>query len=83
MILELAIGSGSHTLNLAKTYLKKGATIVCTEISTKMLELAEKKFLDMENEFSTVAHNKIHFEINEEYLSAEKKFDIQGIRETV
>lgn len=32
-ILELAIGTGTHTLHLANTLLKKGGTIVCTEIS--------------------------------------------------
>jgi hypothetical protein len=33
-ILELAIGTGTHSLNFAKTLMKKGATMVCTEIST-------------------------------------------------
>lgn len=32
-VLELAIGTGTHTLHLANTLLKKGASLVCTEIS--------------------------------------------------
>ena len=39
-ILELAIGTGTHTLYLAKTMMQRGATLVCTEISPKMLEYA-------------------------------------------
>lgn len=43
-ILELAIGTGTHTLYFAKTLMQRGATLVCTEISSKMLELAKQKF---------------------------------------
>jgi ubiquinone/menaquinone biosynthesis C-methylase UbiE len=50
-ILELAIGTGSHTLFLAKTLMQRGATLVCTEISPKMLELAHEKLSDPDNEF--------------------------------
>ena len=58
-ILELAIGTGTHTLYLAKTMMQRGATLVCTEISPKMLEYAHQKFSDEENEFVTQAHNKV------------------------
>ena len=58
-ILELAIGTGTHTLYLAKTMMQRGATLVCTEISPKMLEYADSKFNDPENEFVTQTHNKV------------------------
>jgi len=50
-ILELAIGTGTHSLNFAKTLMKKGASMVCTEISTQMLKLASEKFSNSDNEF--------------------------------
>ena len=43
-ILELAIGTGTHSLFLAQTMLQAGATLVVTEISKGMLELAQGKF---------------------------------------
>lgn len=80
-ILELAIGTGTHTLYLAKTLMQRGSTLVCTEISSKMLEFAHVKFKDPENEFIVMPHNKIHFRLNDETLIDGKlKLKIESLR---
>ena len=79
-ILELAIGSGTHSLYFAKTLMQRGATIVCTEISQKMLEMAQQKFEDQENEFSCFSHNKIHFIQDETCLDGTNKQSIDDFR---
>lgn len=78
-ILELAIGTGTHTLFLAKTLLKRGATLVCTEISQKMLELAKSKFED--EEFASFKHNRVSFTFDESYLSGSPKISIENLRD--
>jgi hypothetical protein len=62
------MGTGTHTLYFAKTLMQRGAMIVCTEISPKMVELAEFKFNDPENEYSTFSYNKMHFRHDEDLL---------------
>jgi tRNA A58 N-methylase Trm61 len=39
-ILEVACGSGLHSLYLSKTMLKRGAVLVSTDISEEMMRLA-------------------------------------------
>ncbi len=81
-ILELAIGTGTHTLYLAKTMMQRGATLVCTEISPKMLEYAHSKFTDQENEFICHLHNKVNFRINDEtLLDGKSKIALDSLRE--
>lgn len=70
-VLELAIGTGTHTLFFAKTLLKNGGTMVCTEISPKMLEIAESKFNDPDNEFILSSKNKVYFQHDENLLDGQ------------
>ena len=80
-IIELAIGTGTHTLYIAKTLMQRGATIVCTEIAPKMLELANDKFRDPENEFISFPHNKVNFLINDEsLLNGSTKLTVESLR---
>lgn len=71
-ILELAVGSGTHSLFLAKTLLQEGATLVVTEISKGMLELARDKF----KEFS----GRVDFVLEETFLDGETKISIDDLR---
>ena len=43
-VLEVACGSGLHTLYLAKTMLRKGACLVSTDISEEMIRMIKEKF---------------------------------------
>lgn len=79
-ILEVAMGTGTHTLYFAKTLMQRGATIVCTEISPKMATMAEEKFRDPENEFCALPHNKVHFRHDEYLLDGTLKLDLQEVR---
>jgi ubiquinone/menaquinone biosynthesis C-methylase UbiE len=67
-ILELAIGTGTHTLHLANTLVQQGSTFVCTEISMKMLEMARDKFVG--DKLRTERH--IEFKLDEELLDGSK-----------
>lgn len=65
--MELAIGTGTHTLNLSKTLMKEGSTLVCTEIAGKMLEMAKEKF-EKDEGFSKGERNKAVFRMDEALL---------------
>ena len=80
-ILEVAMGTGTHTLYFAKTLMQRGANIVCTEISPKMVAMAEEKFRDPENEFCTFPYNKVHFRHDEDLLDGSVKLNLQEVRE--
>ena len=43
-ILEVACGSGLHSLYLAKTMLQRGSVLTCTDISNEMLKHMNTKF---------------------------------------
>ena len=62
--------------------MQRGATLVCTEISPKMLEYAHSKFTDQENEFICHLHNKVNFRINDEtLLDGKSKIALDSLRE--
>ena len=39
-ILEIACGTGAHSLVFAKSMMQEGSTLVCTDISDKMVSTA-------------------------------------------
>ena len=43
-ILEVACGSGLHTLNFAMTSLQRGSVLVSTDISEEMMKFTKQKF---------------------------------------
>ena len=47
-ILEVACGSGMHSLFLAKTMLQRGGVLVSCDISDEMINLAKHKFEDQD-----------------------------------
>ncbi len=57
-ILEVACGSGMHTLYLAKTMLQRGAVVVSTDISEEMIKMSKKRFEDPKNEYFAIPGNK-------------------------
>ena len=65
-ILEVGCGSGMHTMFFAKTLLKKGGAIVCTDLSERMMFKCREKFEDKDfsSGFSDVKGNS--FEIRDE-----------------
>ena len=58
--------------------------MVCTEIAPKMLELANVKFSDPENEFITFPHNKVNILVNDEsLLDGSTKLKIDTLRSSL
>ena len=57
-ILEVACGSGMHSLYLAKTMLQRGSALVCTDISDEMIRLMKDKFDDPESDYTVIPGNK-------------------------
>lgn len=45
-----------------------------------MIDLAEEKFKDPENEFSTFHYNKYHFRHEEDLLDGTQKLDLEELR---
>lgn len=76
-ILEVACGSGLHSLYLAKTMLSKDSLLVCTDISDKMLELAKVKFEDPD--FLAVPGNRVDIRPEELLPLGEKHFDVESL----
>ncbi len=64
-ILEVACGSGLHSLYLAKTMLRRGAVLCCTDISEEMIKLTKHKFESEEAEYSVIPGNKLKIEVEE------------------
>jgi ubiquinone/menaquinone biosynthesis C-methylase UbiE len=58
-ILEVACGSGLHTLFFAKTMLQRGAVVVSTDISEEMIKLAKNRFEDTTNDYLAIEGNKV------------------------
>jgi ubiquinone/menaquinone biosynthesis C-methylase UbiE len=57
-ILEVACGSGLHTMFFAKSMLQRGAVIVGTDISEEMINMYKAKFEDPTNDFNKIQGNK-------------------------
>lgn len=57
-VLEVACGSGTHSLMLASHFLKKGATLVSCDISTEMIKSFAEKFITGDNEYRYNPDNK-------------------------
>jgi ubiquinone/menaquinone biosynthesis C-methylase UbiE len=57
-ILEVACGSGMHSLYLAKTMLARGSALVSCDISEEMIKLTKSKFEDPHSEYFIVPGNK-------------------------
>ena len=54
---------------------------MCTEISPKMVAMAEEKFKDPENEFCAFPYNKVHFRHDEDLLDGTVKLNLQEVRD--
>ena len=50
-ILEIACGTGMHSLAFAKSMMKEGSTLVCTDISDKMVTSAKGRFENPKDDF--------------------------------
>ena len=48
-----------HSLYLVKTMLSRGAAMVCTDISPKMIKLFGEEFWKPENDFMFIPGNKL------------------------
>ena len=59
-ILEVACGSGLHSLYLAKTMLQRGSVLACTELSQEMLKLMNQKFQDPNQDYNSIPGNKFY-----------------------
>jgi len=59
-VLDVACGAGMHELYFAKSFMKRGCTLVCTDTSDNMLKLTHMKFTDKANNYITVPENKFH-----------------------
>ncbi|TNV76995.1 hypothetical protein FGO68_gene5570 [Halteria grandinella] len=57
-ILEVACGSGMHSLYLAKTMLQRGAVLVSTDISEEMIGMYKEKF-EGDEDFTQLKNNKL------------------------
>ena len=75
-ILEVACGSGLHSLYLAKTMVSKDSLFVCTDISDKMIDLAKAKFEDPD--FLAVPGNRADFRAEELLPLGEKTLDVEA-----
>lgn len=61
-ILEVACGSGMHSLFLAKTMLQRGGVLVATDFSEKFIDIMVEKFESAEEDYSKVEGNKYKVE---------------------
>lgn len=60
-ILEVACGSGFHSLSLAKTLLRKGGALYCTDFAENMIQIAEARISDPTQGFTNNPANKVKF----------------------
>lgn len=58
-ILEVACGSGTHSLIIAKTMLKRGSALVSCDISDEMIKIFKSKFEDPNSDYLVIPGNKI------------------------
>lgn len=58
-ILEVACGSGQHSLFLAKTMIARGAALVSCDISDEMIRLFKAKFEDPNSDIASIPGTKI------------------------
>jgi ubiquinone/menaquinone biosynthesis C-methylase UbiE len=57
-VLEVACGAGTHSLVLAKSFLKRGAVLVACDFSEQMMVKTKAKFDDASEEYNMIAYNK-------------------------
>ena len=77
-ILEVACGSGMHSLFLAKTMLQRGGVLVSCDISDEMINLAKHKFEDPASEYSVIEGNKAVIKTEELVPVGQQDFDLEG-----
>ena len=53
-ILEVACGSGMHTLYFSKTMLQRGSVVVSTDISEEMIKMSKNRFEDPKNDYLAI-----------------------------
>lgn len=75
-VLEVACGSGMHTLHLAKTMLQRGAVLVNCDISEEMIKLARHKFEDPASDYLVVPGNKVVMRTEELVPLGQQDFDL-------
>lgn len=76
-ILEVACGSGMHSLYLAKTMLQRGSALVCTDISDEMIRLMKDKFDDPESDYTVIPGNKYDIKDEELIPLGQQTFDLE------
>jgi ubiquinone/menaquinone biosynthesis C-methylase UbiE len=76
-ILEVACGSGLHSLYLAKTMLRRGAALVSCDISEEMIRLAKGKFADPDAEYTVIPGNRADIEVEELAPLGKQDFDLE------
>jgi ubiquinone/menaquinone biosynthesis C-methylase UbiE len=78
-ILEVACGSGLHTLFFAKTMLQRGAVVVSTDISEEMIKLAKNRFEDATNDYLAIEGNKVKISPSEIAPLGTKEWNLEKI----
>ncbi len=76
-ILEVACGSGMHSLYLAKTMLARGSALVSCDISEEMIKLTKSKFEDPQSEYFIVPGNKASITVEELAPLGSHEFDLE------
>ena len=64
-ILEVACGSGLHSLQLAKTMLQRGSVLVSMDISEEMVNMMKGFFESEHADFACIPSNKAFIEAKE------------------
>lgn len=78
-ILEVACGSGMHTMYLAKTMLQRGAVVVSTDISEEMIKMSKKRFEDPKNEYYAIPGNKAKVTASELAPFGTKEWNLEKV----
>ena len=75
-VLEVACGSGMHSLFLGKTMLQRGAALVSCDISDEMIKLFKGKFEDPQNDYSVIPGNRLVVKTEELAELGQKTWDL-------
>ena len=78
-ILEVACGSGMHTLYFAKTMLQRGAVVVSTDISEEMIKMSKNRFEDPQNDYLAIHGNKAKISPSELAPLGTKEWNLEKI----
>lgn len=77
-ILEVGCGSGMHSTYLAKSMLKRGSCLVCTDISEEMIKLLKAKFENPATEYLTPPGNLLYVNASELPTEMGAKWSLEG-----